>query len=662
MGRLERTVLGQPAHRTKLATLVLPKRRALPLLGADSISSVAYAPDEIILMLAFAGGAGLIYSPWVGFGVGAILLAVVGTYRYNISQIAEQGDYQLVHRRLGAVPAMVLGASSMVDFLLTVAVSAASGSAFLQAIWPGLIPYDRWVAISLVLLTTLLCVRGMRFMGKISAIPTYAFLLLLSIVLVVGLVEAQFGWLSRAESADYYIIPRTNLDQALTGLGLAVLLARAFSSGAVALSGVSAVNNSVKFFARPKKTNAASTLMLMGAISSVLLVSILYLVEKTGAKVVADPQRYLMVDGALVGENFYQKPVLFQVTDAVFAGQAMPVLLSLATVGILMMATATAFMGFPLLTSKIAEHRYLPIQLSARTSQNLYGNSVLVLSATAVFLVAIFGSDVNSLIQLYIVGVFTSMTLTQTAIVRHKIQQLRVTLDRFKRRRVIRDLIVTALGLLATALSLLVVLLTKLAQGAWITVLLITATVGIMLMVRKHYSRIDNDLELDLETGAEEARRLPSRVRAVIYVPRVRKPVARAVAYARASRPSSIEAVAINMHEDSTKEIIKRWEQLGVPVPLTVLDSPYRDPVTPVMQHIRELKQRSPRDVLVVYLPEYIVRHWWENLIHRRTVHKLAAQLRRENRIVIAQVPWNIGKETEIITPSPLAAQGDSRG
>lgn len=639
-------MLGSPTHRANVESIGVSKRRALPMLGADGISSVAYAPDEIVLMLAFAGVSGLVFSPWVAFGIAITLLIVVGTFRYNISQISERGDYMLVHNRLGSVPSMVHGASSMVDYLLTVAVSIASGTTYLMSVFPVLQPYNRLVALGLLAIITFFCLRGLHAMGRVAPLPTYAFLALLGITLVAGFIQHSTGTLARAESSRYGVIAQGNVEHLVTGFGLTILLARAFSSGAVAITGISTINNSMKFFASPKKRNAARTLMILGLISATLMVGIMYLVKKTGAVVVQDPQRFLMIDGVLAPEGFQQVPLLYQITDTIFRGSFMPALLAFATVGILLMAALTAFIGFPILTSTIAEHQYLPVQLSARYSRRLFANAVIILSLTAAALILIFGTDVNSLIQLYIVGAFTAMSLTQSAVLRHRYRSFRLTLDVFARRKLMRDLAVTTLGLTVTLMALTVVLLTKLSQGAWITLILIAATVGMMLLTRKHYDTVDKDLKLDSDSESLAAARvLPARVHAIIFVPRVRKPVARAVAYARASRPSSIEAIAVNVVEERTKAMTKKWEELAVPVPLTVLDSPYRDQVKPVIEYVRRKKSESPEDVTVIYLPEYVVNHWWEALIHRRTVHHIAAQLRRETGVVIASVPWNIGQD-----------------
>ncbi|MFW0155254.1 APC family permease [Rothia sp. P6271] len=649
-GHIKRSIWGRPTHRANVRFLALPKRRAFSLFGADSVSSVAYAPDEIILMLSLTGAAGLVFSPLVAIGIALTLLIVVGTYRYNVNQISEHGEYELVLHRLGPTPALAHGASSMVDYVLTVAVAISAATHYLLTIFPHLVPHQHYLAALLVIAVTWLCIRGLRFTSKASMVPTYAFLGILAFTGVVGIYQYYTGTLAMAESSTYYVIPRGGLESVVSGLGLVLLLARAFSSGAVALTGVSTINSSAQFFAAPQKRNVATVLMISGFVSSVLLLLVMFLVHAIGAVVVQEPEKYLMVQGRLVGEGFRQKPLLYQVAETIFSGSLVPVLLGCATVGILLTAACTAFAGFPLLTSSIAENKYLPVQMRALHSARLHANSVLVLGALSVLLVFIFGADINALIQMYIVGVFTSMCLTQSAILRHRWQQLRVTLERFKRRKLIRDVLVTSFGLVVTAVSMLVVLLTKLTQGAWVSLILILLTMGMMTLIRHHYDYVDKDLMLSQdEESLEQARALPSRVHAVVYIPRLRKPAARALAYARASRASTISAVAINVAEQSTKELLKKWDTLGVPVPLTILDSPYRDRVTPLIEYIRQKKAQSPRDIVVVYLPEYVITRWWERSIHRRTVHKLAQRLRHESGVVIAHVPWSVGQEQGII-------------
>lgn len=649
---IQHLVFGAPVRTSRALKAALPKHRALPLFGSDGLSSVAYAPDEIVLMLAVAGIAGISLSPWVALLIVVVFLLVIITYRFNISEIVARGDYELVSYRLGPVPGVVVAASSMVDFMLTVAVSAASASSYIVSLLPhqqG--AADRWVAAAVVGMMTLLSLRGVHFLGKMAHLPWYIFLGVLTGLVVTGLIQDITGNLAQAESAHYQIIATTNPDTMLTALGLIILIARSFSSGAVALSGVSTLTNASRFIAAPREKNTARTLMLMGSISSLALLAILYLVKQTGAVVVQNPDAQLLLpDGTQPAETFHQEPLLFQLAETIFKNEALTLLLVLATVGLLAIASVTAFTGFPLMATKLAQHQYLPMQLNARGSRFIFANSVLILGTSALILVIAFRADVNALIQMYLVGVFTSMLLTQTAIFNYRRKKLRITLDRTARRHLIRELTAALLGISATGTALSVIITTKMTEGAWITVLLILLLVGAMIKIRKHYSRVDQELDFQL-TGPEleAARALPSRVHALIVVEKVRKPVARAVAYARATRPSTLEAVAINIDEEHTKELTHRWEKLNVPVPFTILDSPYRDRVTPFIDYVRSKLAGSPRDVVVVYLPEYVVGKTWERLFHRRTVHKLQARLRKEPGVIIATVPWQLGTDKNIL-------------
>ncbi len=640
--RIKRVFLGAPVDNRQVASVVLPKRRALPLFGSDGVSSVSYAPDEIVMTLALAGSASLVTSPWVGFAIALVLLIVVGTYRYNLRTIAAGGDYELVQQRLGTGAGVATGASLMVDFMLTVAVSSAAASGYLLSVIPALRGHERLLTVAIIGVMMLLCLRGVKFLGRVAFVPLYAFLVVIGITLAYGYFQELNGTLAQAATSSWQIVPADDANSAMTGAALFVLMMRTFSSGAVALTGVSTVSNSVRFFKKPKSSNAAATMMIMGGISALLLIGVLYMVRATGAVAVLDTSQ-LRINGMSVGDGLYQVPVLIQMAEAVYAYPVMPVVLVAVTVGMLLVAVITAFTGFPQLTNAIAEKGYLPVQMRTNTAPHLHANSVLLLGISSMVLVALIGADLNTLIQLYIVGVFLSMTLTQAAIIKYRWRDLKFTVDRFKRRPLIRQLAITLVGFIATFIVFWVVLLTKLTHGAWITLILIAVLSKGMLAVRKHYNTINQELELS--AGAPELaqqRALPSRVHAVVYVPRVRKPLMRAISYARGTRPSTIEAVLINQDPKRAKEAQRQWRALELPVPLVVLDAPFRDAVQPFIEYVQRRREESPRDVIVVYLPEYVVPHWWGKLLHRRIVHRLKARLRYEPGIVIASVPWQL--------------------
>ena len=610
---------GQPVSTRNLSAVALPKRYALPLFGADGISSVAYAADQMILTLAAAGASALAFSPWIGLGVAMVGLLVIGTYRYNINQIASEGDIQLVHRKLGALPSIVMGASSLMDYILTVAVSMSSASSFLVALYPQIQDWRTLIAVLLIVALTLFALRGVQLLGKIAYWPLYVFLALLGVTLIVGWIRAATGTLPLAESATYVIVPEYQ-DHAMEGLALVLLLARSFSAGLVAFSGVSTISNSVRYFRRPKKYNAAVTMMMMGLITSVLLVSLLGFAAATRVHMVHDTTRFLFIDGHTPGEYFHQKPALYQVALAIYQGVPF---------------------GFPVIASSLADYQYLPVFFRSVESRGLYANGVLALSAFSIFLTCIFGSDVYSLIQLYIVGMCLSMVLVQLAVVRYRMRLLRITLAQMPRRALIRDIAVSAVGVVVTAAVLVIVVVTKFAAGAWLSLGMIALMVGGMVVTRRHYDAVDAalDIPLNAESVADVAA-LPSRVHAIVYVERVRRPAVRALSYARAGRPSTIEALTVNNDRAALEIVKKRWYALGIPVPLSVIDSPYRDTVNAVVSYIRRRRKKSPRDILVVYLPEFVVQHWWQRLLHRRTVRRLKRALLHEPGVMTATVPW----------------------
>lgn len=632
---------GRPVSTRNLSAVNLPKRYALPLFGADGISSVAYAADQMILTLAAAGASALAFSPWIGLGVAMVGLLVIGTYRYNINQIASEGDIQLVHRKLGALPSIVMGASSLMDYMLTVAVSMSSASSFLVALYPQIQDWRTHIAVLLIVALTLFALRGVQLLGKIAYWPLYVFLALLGATLIVGWIRAATGTLPLAESATYVIAPELET-HSLEGLALMLLLARSFSAGLVAFSGVSTISNSVKYFRRPKKYNAAVTMMLMGLITSVLLVSLLGFAAATRVHMVHDTTRFLFIDGHAPGEYFHQKPALYQVALAIYQGVPFfAQLLVFATVGVLIIASLTAFTGFPVIASSLADYQYLPVFFRSMESRGLYANGVLALSAFSIFLTTVFGSDVYSLIQLYIVGMCLSMVLVQLAVVRYRMRLLRITLAQMPRRALIRDIAVSVVGVVVTAAVLVIVVVTKFAAGAWLSLGMIALMVGGMVVTRRHYDAVDAalDIPLNAESVADVAA-LPSRVHAIVYVERVRRPVVRALSYARAGRPSTIEALTVNNDRAALEVVKKRWYALGIPVPLSVIDSPYRDTVEAVVSYIRRRRKKSPRDILVVYLPEFVVEHWWQRLLHRRTVRRLKQALLHEPGVMTATVPW----------------------
>lgn len=615
----------------------------MPLFGAGALSSLAYAPDEIILTLLIAGQGALIYSPLVGLLIALVLLIVVGTYRYNLRQLDSQGgDFHLVKKELGPLPALLLAASLILDACLTVAISLTAASHYLTTFFPSLAGHSQLLACLLIGLFTLLCLLGMRGLIKLAFLPAYLFTGLLLMMIISGYYQDASGQLGLAPSASYQVADLYQTHHLLTEAGMLLVLLRAFSSGSVTLSGINTAGNALKALPPASRPKAARALMITGGIAALSLTSLLYLANRTQLVYTLSPD-LLLIEGHPAPAGFQQQPVLLQLAQSIFGNHWLTTLLALATVGVLGNAAMTSFMAFPLLATQLASRQYLPIHLASK-KRRLYRNGVLALGGGALALVALMGPSLHTLAQIYLVGAFLALSITQLALIKQIRQKQRLTLAPAKSRALWRDLLVTATGSSASLAVLGMVTITKFTQGAWLALLLILLLSYFMMNTKKHYQRIDQQLGSKASLQElKEAKVLPSRVHALIYVERVRKPALRAIAYARAAHPSSIEAVMVQPDRRLRQENLDTWQQLDLPLELTILDSSRQDPAASVMDYIQQLKQKSPRDLLVIYLPEYLVPGWRSFLFHRRTVHKLKTRLRQEEGVVVASVPWKLG-------------------
>lgn len=633
--------MGRPLHNERFADTALPKRAGLPVFCSDSLSSVAYAPDEIVLTLALAGVAAVALSPWVGVAVVIVTCVVVAAYRQNVKAYPTGGsDYDIASKNVGSRAGVTVGAALMVDFTLVVAVSVSAAAQYFAAAFPQVIDHRTIIALLGILCVGILNLRGLRFMSRAAVFPTYIFIAIMVLLLGVGFIESLNSSLRPAPSSGWEVVPVSDLENMWTATGLGILVLRAFSSGAVAVTGVESISSAVQYLKKPRARNASTLLLMMGLMSASMLLSVIYLVHRTGAVVVLNPDQQLKINGQIPGENFYQTPLLGQLAQSVFGvGTPLFYVVICATVLVLVAAASTAFSGFPSLASKLARDSFLPRQLKARGDRFAFTYGVFALLIAAALLVVAFGADVNDLIQLYVVGVFASLTITQLGMVRHWKKQRRHVYKPGQKRRTVWPLMIAYITFLLSAGVLIVVLGTKFIQGAWITVLSIALLSAVMFIVRRHYDAVDGELELAADSSD---RALPSRVHAMIIVPSVRKPTMRALAYARASRPSTLEALVVDVSPKLTEHVLQQWQKLEIPVPVTVLDAPYRNSVQPVIDHLRRTRRRSPRDLFVVYIPEYVVGSWWEKALHNQSTRALAQRLRLEPGVMIASVPWHI--------------------
>ncbi len=625
---IKRLLIGRPVKSDRMQHTLLPKRIALPVFASDALSSVAYAPDEILLTLSVGGMAFFAYSPWIALAVVVVMLTVVTSYRQNVyAYPSGGGDYEVATVNIGPRAGLVVASALMVDYVLTVAVSVSSGVENLGAAWSFAGQHKVEVAVALVAVLTAMNLRGIREAGTAFAIPTYAFMA--SILLMIGWGLFRIIVLNqpvKAESANLTIQP----EHTFAGLALAFLLVRTFSSGCTALTGVEAISNGVPAFKPPKSRNAATTLLMLGVLAITMLVGIIVLAHLTDLKLAAA--------GVPLPDGYTQRTVPAQLAHAVFGTFTPAFYLVIATTTlILVLAANTAFNGFPVLGSILAQDRYLPRQLHTRGDRLAFSNGILFLAFFASVLIVAFDAKATDLIQLYIVGVFVSFTLSQTGMLRHWNRLLRTERDPAQRRRMIRSRVINGFGLVMTGFVLVLVVVTKFLAGAWISIAMMVAIYLVMVGIRKHYDNVSREL-----APTEERPTLPARNHAIVLVSKVHLPTLRAVSYAQGTRPDTLTAVTVNVDDADTRAVQEEWERRQIPVPLTVVDSPYREITKPIIDYVKSVRRESPRDVVTVYIPEYVVGRWWEHLLHNQSALRLKGRLLFEPGVMVTSVPWQL--------------------
>lgn len=627
----KRLVVGRPFRSDKLGHTLLPKRIALPVFASDALSSVAYAPQEIFATLSVAGLAAYSYAPWIAILVCLVMLVVVASYRQNVHAYPSGGgDYEVATVNLGGNFGVTVASALLVDYILTVAVSTASGVANIGSAIPAVGNHPVLWAAGIIVVITALNLRGIRESGTAFAIPVYAFIISMLAMIATGLIRWLLGAKMTAESADFTLVA----EHAFGGFALVFLVARGFSSGSAALTGVEAISNGVPAFRKPKSKNAATTLALMGGLAVTMVLGLVALALITRAKIAENPATDLM--GA--PDGYYQKTMIAQIARTVFDGFPIGFYVVSFTTGlILVLACNTAFNGFPVLGSILAQDNFLPRQLHTRGDRLAFSNGIAFLAVVAIILVIAFKADVNALIPLYTVGVFVSFTCSQAGMIRHWNRLLRRETDPGVRRRMRRSQTINAVGFSFTAVVLVIVVVTKFAAGAWITLVAMSVFFVIMKAIKRHYLRVAQEI-----AGSDEDMVLPSRVHAIVLVSKLHLPTMRALAYARAIRPDSIEAVTVNVDPKDTAALAREWEDRDIPVSLKVIDSPFREITKPVLEYVRRARKDSPRDVVSVFIPEYVVGHWWEQLLHNQSALRLKGRLLFTPGVMVTSVPWQM--------------------
>ncbi|OII15858.1 DNA-binding protein [Curtobacterium sp. MCBA15_009] len=632
---LKARLIGDPLPSEKLEGQLLPKHLALPIFASDPLSSVAYAPQELLMILLLGGMAFLTFAPWVAALVVLLLVVVVASYRQLIKAYPSGGgDYEVAHRNLGEKAGLVVASALLVDYVMTVAVSVASGVDNIISALPVLNGVRVELALVFVVLLAATNLRGVRESSKAFAVPTYLFVASVFVMVVTGLVRVAAGHAPVAESAGYTVDNVEHTTQA----AFVLLLLRAFASGCSALTGVEAIANGVQAFRRPKIRNAQATLVAMGGIAIVLFVGLITLALVSH---VHYAERACDLQGFADCATTPQRSLIAQIAAATFGNDSVLFfVIQATTAAVLLLAANTAFNGFPLLGSILARDSYAPKALSTRGDRLIYSNGVIVLALVAAALLVVYRANVTSLIQLYIIGVFVSFTLGQTGMVVHWTRLLRAdragtATEPVHRGQVVRSRLINTVGASFTFVVLVIVTITKFTHGAWLVFLIMPVLYVLMLGVNRYYRDVSHEIEADVETrfGA-------TGDHAIVLVNKLQKPVLKAIDYAVAAEHASIEALHVAIDDADAQRLRAQWAEFGLEVPLTIVPSPYRDISMPLIKYIKAHRLEHGSEVVTVYTPVFVVGHWWEGLLHNHRGRRIRKKLLLVHGVTVALVPW----------------------
>jgi amino acid transporter len=648
----KRWLIGDPLPSDKLEGQLLPKHLALPIFASDPLSSVAYAPQELLLILLIGGLSFLAFTPFVAAAVVLLMIVVVISYRLLIKAYPSGGgDYEVARKNLGEKAGLVVASALLVDYIMTVAVSVASGVDNIISALPMLNNLRVEMAVLFVIILAAVNLRGVRESSKAFAVPTYLFIASIAVMIAVALVQTALGHAPVAETAGFAI-----KGQSIAQAAVVLLLLRAFSSGCSALTGVEAISNGVQAFRRPKIQNAQKTLVAMGGIAIVLFVGLITVALISGVHYVENTCNLVGFKDCATAP---QRSVIAQIASSVFGNDSVPFfIIQAATALVLLLAANTAFNGFPLLGSVLATDLYAPKSLATRGDRLIFSNGVLALAAAAIVIMVVFRASVSGLIQLYIIGVFVSFTLGQTGMIRHWRRLLREGTGDLTRGQVRTYLVINSFGAFMTFSVLVVVTITKFTHGAYLVFIIMPILFVLMLGVNRYYRDVDKEIEADATTrfGAQGDH-------AVVLVGKLTKPVLKALDYAIAARHETIEAIHVSIDDAATADLERQWAEHNIKIPLRVLDSPYRDISVPLIKYIRACRVANGSEVVTVYTPQFVVGHWWEYLLHNHKARRIRHKLLLVHGVMLALVPWLLDSSDLIYgrRSRPLPGQ-DRRG
>ncbi len=618
-------LIGNPLQTADAPHQTIGKLVGLAVFSSDALSSVAYAPQEMLIVLAVVGSTAYQVIFPLAIAIVILLAILILSYEQTIHAYPNGGGSYIVSRdNLGAWPAKIAASALLTDYILTVAVSVSSGVAQIVSAFPALFDTRVWIAVGLVAFIMVVNLRGVKESGMAFAVPTYLFLLMAFVNVIVGLVRYFTGGLGVLVDP-----PSIEMTHAAQGLTLFLLL-RAFSSGTTALTGVEAISNGIPAFKEPRSQNAGRTLIIMGVILGVLMLGISFLT----ASIQAVPSE--------------AETVISQISRTVFRGRGPFYLVTMiATMVILVMAANTSFADFPRLSALTAQDGLLPRQLSFRGSRLVYSRGIILLALVASLLIVIFQASVTRLIPLYAIGVFLSFTLSQAGMAHRwwKIGKLKPGQEVRERGSVLRfekswqyKMVINGFGALMTGVVVAVFAITKFSEGAWVIIIIIPLLVAMFTGIHRHYAHLARDLSL--ERYGSPARIARNRV--IIPVAGVHRGTLAALRYAL-SLSDDITAVHISLDEEEARRVLHKWDQWGEGVRLVVLESPYRVLMEPLIRYIEEVERQTPANqVITIVVPEFVPAHWWTNLLHMRTANTLRWALMFHKNVVITEVPYQV--------------------
>ncbi|MFM7013861.1 MAG: APC family permease [Actinomycetota bacterium] len=659
----KRLIIGSKLASSNLKHQLLPKSIALPIFSSDPLSSVAYGPQELLMILTLGGMSFLAFAPPIAAVIVLLLAVVILSYRRIIAAYPSGGgDYEVAMTNLGKKPALLVASALLLDYVMTVAVSIAAGTDNIISAFPELNPYRVELAIGFLILLTAVNLRGVRESGFAFAIPTYLFVGSVLVMIGSGLVKVLSGAQLVAPSAQYDL-QVVDVMASNTQAAFILLLLRAFASGSAALTGVEAISNGVPAFREPKIKNAQLTLMMMGVLSITMFVGIISLGLIAGVKYAEHPCKQL-IDWAGCATD-PQLSVMAQIATAVFgSGSIMFYLIQAATACVLLLAANTAFNGFPLLSSVLAKDKFAPKALLTRGDRLVFSNGMLSLMLAAMGLLLIYQASVTGLIQLYILGVFTAFTVGQIGMLKHWKRMLDGKRGhtkeeyRGRRREALSGIVINGLGAVLTGTVLVIVTITKFTHGAWLVFIIMPTLFAVMFYTRRYYEQVEKEVALDSKTvfGAKGDY-------AVVLMDKLNKPQLKALDYALSSRHTKLEAVHIAIDEAAAKDFAKQWKkyQKELGLPLRIIESPYREFTQPLIEFLRDHRSKHKDERISVYLPKLVVGHWWEHIFHNHRASRLRKQLMYLRGVMVTLVPWRLesAEYRDIFTRNPLP--GDDR-